>query len=442
MRWTTQWNLHNNYDVVHPSHVYGGEGADATELWLSDGARRLLATMREAIDAGASGEVVASEGDLNARIYLHAGRIAWVVSSNQQRSLVSLLLGRTTLSREDLKSVFEACNRAQTNFADTLVEWQLVDRATIREILLEHFGRCLAAALDWNDASVLFVPERRAYRSALSFELDDVLEVAWRLGPYAADDARERFSVPPMPGDVDGGERDTDSPGHRTIPAPPDVRPEEPAAVIALTASSTLTAQIELWSREASVEVLVTHHARDVTLAEEGRYALALLDIDTLDVPVDRFLSHLSEFSPGQERILLTCRAPDLFIEGSTHAVVRLPEEASRVRELLSRFARQRTTTPPVMDPYLAACAERFVGEIPELLAQLEGASSEEMSEICRRISEVSLTVQSVQLARVADTCRALHEAGVLESIGPFVESMAKEYRAAFAGMRDMLRGR
>lgn len=137
-----------------------------------------LVAAREAVRGRHDGEVVVRCAENVGRVYFSQGSVVWAVASTTGQTFVSLLADRATLSMNDLRSVYESCRQTGGNFGETLVEWGLLDEATVRALLLEHVALGVAHLTAWTDGDVLFVPEKRTYRGTIRFDLDEVLRFA------------------------------------------------------------------------------------------------------------------------------------------------------------------------------------------------------------------------------------------------------------------------
>jgi hypothetical protein len=140
----------------------------------------ILKEFREAITWGKGGEVVLRSGEHTGRVFFVGGRIAWVVASTIKKTFFGYLVENTELTRDDLREVYDACKKSGDNFGETIVEWGLLDEATLRVHLLSHVSENLVEILSWPALHSMFVPDQRPYKGALTFDLEEVLEAALR----------------------------------------------------------------------------------------------------------------------------------------------------------------------------------------------------------------------------------------------------------------------
>ena len=147
--------------------------------------RGLVNALTRASSEALDGECIVCHGPESGRIFVVAGRIAWATATTARETLVTRLAAETTLTLEDLRTAFEECKRTQRNFGETLVEWGLIDRTTLRQVLLDHVAYCFAQMAAWPTSDVMFVPERRKYEGGLLFGLGEFLDAALTFDPRA-----------------------------------------------------------------------------------------------------------------------------------------------------------------------------------------------------------------------------------------------------------------
>ena len=135
----------------------------------------LTQNVREATAIDFGGEVVIRSRDGIARIYFVNNRIAWMYIHDSTDTLINDLATLEGIERGELKAVFLECRRTGTNFADTLVEWQIVSREQMYQILLSRFASCLNQISSWQNLCSIFIPEQRQYHSTFLFSLGEIL---------------------------------------------------------------------------------------------------------------------------------------------------------------------------------------------------------------------------------------------------------------------------
>ena len=141
----------------------------------------LIRASTESLD----GECVVCHGSEFGRLFTVQGKVAWVMASTARETLVTRIADETELSMSDLRGVFEECKRTQRNFGETLVEWALMTRQNLRQLLLEHLAHAFSHMASWPTTTVMFVQEKRHYDSSLLFGLAELVDAALRVSPQA-----------------------------------------------------------------------------------------------------------------------------------------------------------------------------------------------------------------------------------------------------------------
>lgn len=167
------------------------DASSASLVWpvLGDVASTVLSALRAASQLG-TGEFVADSGG---RIFLHAGRVAWVVAGDDRMRLTDVLQRHTTVPSAVLLDVYRQCQLNGRNLAEVLVERGVADKAAVRLALLEHNANQLNRLLHTTMTALQFTPVRRRYASDLLFDVDELVAFA----PNPADSTGEVLvSVP------------------------------------------------------------------------------------------------------------------------------------------------------------------------------------------------------------------------------------------------------
>lgn len=60
------------------------------------------------------------------------------------------------------------------NFAETLVEWKVVERSLIRQIMRDRIVSCIREMSQWKNPQSIFVPQKRTYSSTLLFDMEEL----------------------------------------------------------------------------------------------------------------------------------------------------------------------------------------------------------------------------------------------------------------------------
>ncbi|NMB73604.1 MAG: protein kinase [Myxococcales bacterium] len=115
------------------------------------------------------------------RVYLTDGRLAWAAASAVKSNLYLRLVEATGQEANTIQRIFDESKKAGKNFGEAMIERGLLDEPRLREILLEHVAGCLAHLGTWPTLEATFTPDFRAYRTSLTFTLEEVLERASQL---------------------------------------------------------------------------------------------------------------------------------------------------------------------------------------------------------------------------------------------------------------------
>lgn len=133
------------------------------------------AVLTDALANPHGGEVVVKSAATSGRIFVVEHRIAWVVLVGKaERNFTNQLIATGLVSSDDVEQVMAECRTSGGNFCETIVAWGLLSRDSMRELLRAHFSTLLQCLLDLPEAQALFVPQRRTYSSALTFELAEL----------------------------------------------------------------------------------------------------------------------------------------------------------------------------------------------------------------------------------------------------------------------------
>ncbi len=157
--------------------IFSDPGSNAA-TFISRSQSNLLKVLYEASESVTGGEVIVRAGNQSGRAFVNRGNIVWVVASSLRQTLVTQLTDRAGLDLAELQAVFTECKKLGSNFGDTLIEWGLINREPLREILLDHIAQSLITIFSWPQSEVLFIPDQRKYTGSLLFPLTEVLERA------------------------------------------------------------------------------------------------------------------------------------------------------------------------------------------------------------------------------------------------------------------------
>ncbi len=172
-----------------PDELVARVGAAERMLAVSGGPSALATALREA-EASPGGDVIVRDGQTVGRILFHAGRVAWIHLSSQPGSLVEVLAGAVVPA--DVRAVMAESATSGRNFAEMLVDWDLIAADELRARILGWLRARLHAVLALDPALVMFVPQRREHGGDLTFTLSE-------LAPAGAADGPAAPAVPAIP---------------------------------------------------------------------------------------------------------------------------------------------------------------------------------------------------------------------------------------------------
>jgi DNA-binding response OmpR family regulator len=144
--------------------------------------------------AQGDGELVVKDGERAARVFFHAGQVAWAHLSDDSTALLDLISAETALTPDDAREVLAECRRSGSRLTDTLVAFGLVDRATLRVSLLNWTKRQLDKVSGFAQPQALFLPKKRRYAEDLLFELEELIDVELPTRGSLRPEASERGS--------------------------------------------------------------------------------------------------------------------------------------------------------------------------------------------------------------------------------------------------------
>ena len=137
---------------------------------------KVLKVFHEATASDRGGEVLLRCGEDTARVFFVGGKIAWATVSTNKRTFTEYLIEKSALKKDEVQEVFEECKRTGKNFGETIVEWELLDEQSLRNLLLRHLSECLLEVFSWPSVESMFMPEDRPYKGSLTFDLAELLE--------------------------------------------------------------------------------------------------------------------------------------------------------------------------------------------------------------------------------------------------------------------------
>lgn len=136
--------------------------------------RAVAQALFRARDEG-DGELVVTDGAINARVLFHRRQVAWAHVSDDRNSLLDILTPEAGIDADTVREVVAECRRTGARLSDTLVSFGLVDRARLRDQLLDWTRRKMQTILRFERPQILFLPQKRGYSEDLLFELEELL---------------------------------------------------------------------------------------------------------------------------------------------------------------------------------------------------------------------------------------------------------------------------
>ncbi len=191
---------------------------------LSEQDVKFLKALQEPARALRGGEVVVRSGAETGRIFFSRGKIAWAAASTIKTTFTKYLVEHTELSKDEIRAAFEECKRSGRNFGETILEWGLMEGSILRDLLLRHIAQMIFEMFTWSGMEALFMPEERAYKGNLTFDLREVLDTVLAL------DDNKKLSFSNM-----SAKHLLDSVEDRSY----DWEDENPRSIVPQTASST-----------------------------------------------------------------------------------------------------------------------------------------------------------------------------------------------------------
>ncbi len=201
-------------------------------------------------------------------------------------------------------------------------------------------------------------------------------------------------------------------------------------------------------------EVVQTDNPRQATRGELGTFDIVLLATELGKVNALAVCKHLREHFPGQRVVLMTQRDERVVDvdEAGADILITVPGELVRFYEYLKLQQRADparrpggSTLPALSTTVVAAwralpfserkmTADRFLGEMPELIAGLEDGP-----ESCAKIIAFSSSIGADHLGRLAKSYQMLASEGELEDARAFVPEIEREYQKVFRELRPLI---
>jgi hypothetical protein len=154
--------------VVVPEHLFTATSSSLVEI------------LEELLASGQSGELFGSHGQLETKICVYQGKIAWARCSAHGQHLGDVLSKECGLADADLRRALLHCRDQGLRLGEGLVELDLVSIADLHRCLRLHATRHLVRGLELAPHVFEWTWELRPYRydTQLLFELGDLLTEA------------------------------------------------------------------------------------------------------------------------------------------------------------------------------------------------------------------------------------------------------------------------
>lgn len=136
--------------------------------------QRLREALCEARDYG-NGELVVRQDDVTARVFFHAGSVAWLDVADGSPSFLRTLVTDDDLDLETARDLVEECRRSGAPVGEVLEAWSLLEPEDLRAKTKAWMRDRLFALSQMTQPRCLFLPEQRAYSGGQLFSLDELL---------------------------------------------------------------------------------------------------------------------------------------------------------------------------------------------------------------------------------------------------------------------------
>lgn len=135
--------------------------------------QRLREALCEARDHG-HGELVVRQDHITARVFFHAGAVAWLEVADGSPSFLRSLVANDDLDMDTARDLVEECRRIGAPLGEVLEAWTLLVPEELRAKTLAWMRARLLGLFQMTQPRCLFLPEKRAYSGQL-FALDELL---------------------------------------------------------------------------------------------------------------------------------------------------------------------------------------------------------------------------------------------------------------------------
>ncbi|MEL6338811.1 MAG: DUF4388 domain-containing protein [Myxococcota bacterium] len=135
--------------------------------------------------AKSNGELIIEGPDVEVRVYLEQGRLAWSSSTRSKRAFTSFLTERLGVEKTVIESAIAACRRENRPFGEYLVEHGVVSGQQMEDALRQQIAGALSdlKSLETSGRS-FFVPRSEIHRQhRATFSVWDVLDLSGDSAP-------------------------------------------------------------------------------------------------------------------------------------------------------------------------------------------------------------------------------------------------------------------
>lgn len=135
-----------------------------------------LEHLREAVDRGASGELICATRRSEVHVHVQKGRVAWATDSERPYAFTRHLVEHGRVTREELQEVLKECRRTRSPLGESLVSWGLATADQVRDALRHQIRIALETLARNPDARALFLERSYSdYDPALTFDFASLL---------------------------------------------------------------------------------------------------------------------------------------------------------------------------------------------------------------------------------------------------------------------------
>jgi hypothetical protein len=130
-----------------------------------------LEHLREAVERGASGELICATRRSEVHVHVQKGRVAWATDSERPYAFTRHLVEHGRVTREELQEVLKECRRTRSPLGESLVSWGLATADQVRDALRHQIRIALETLVRNPDARALFLERSYSdYDPALTFD--------------------------------------------------------------------------------------------------------------------------------------------------------------------------------------------------------------------------------------------------------------------------------